>query len=276
MTTIATRRAPASLSATEADCALPPDTQVSSTTSTSAPATARRRGASPGQRRAGEPPPRARPTGPRAERQRTTGRGSPADDRRGGRGRSARRPRSPAPPPSRPRSTATPRDREVGGQHQPQPGRRFGRARVIRLVPPQVLGKRTAPDRVADRRHRVREQFPGLAPGQVALIAPGEPDWRRPPAGPAGHASDATNRHRQSAATPTAHARRWIVGYIPVCSTIHYLGFRSEQPLRRQGRGVPFQPLRASVAATMAALSHASSVTSTGPNRRSPRRPGRG
>ena len=39
MTRIATRRAPASLSATAADCALPPDTQVSSTTSTSAPAT---------------------------------------------------------------------------------------------------------------------------------------------------------------------------------------------------------------------------------------------
>ena len=39
MTTIATRRAPASFSATAADCALPPDTQVSSTTRTSAPAT---------------------------------------------------------------------------------------------------------------------------------------------------------------------------------------------------------------------------------------------
>ena len=110
MTTIATRRAPASLSATAADCALPPDTQVSSTTSTSAPATVPSTRSQPGSTPRREPPPRARPRGPRAERRRTTGRGrqrmtaraAPAARHDGG--------EPPGPPPSRPRSTATLRD----------------------------------------------------------------------------------------------------------------------------------------------------------------------
>ena len=87
---------------------------------------------------------------------------------------------------------------QVDVQHLPQSPGGFCRTRAVRLVPPQVAGEPTAPDRVADRRHRVREQLPGLSKRQVALIAPGEPDRRRPPAGPADHPPDARNRHRQT------------------------------------------------------------------------------
>ena len=97
---------------------------------------------------------------------------------------------------------------EITAQHRPQPRRRFHRARAVRLVPPQINRELTTPHRVSDRRDRVREQFPRLAPGQVALIAPGKPDRRRPPAGPAGHPSMLRTATDKTPPTKPAHKPR--------------------------------------------------------------------
>jgi hypothetical protein len=127
----------------------------------------------------GQPGKRKIDARPDDSRQRMTARPSPAarhhaNDRR--RGRHPRR------APDR-----LPVVHQVGGQHRPQPRRRFGRVGPVRLIPPQVNRERTAPDRVSDRSHHVREQLPGLPPGEITLVTPGNPDLGRPPASPAEH-----------------------------------------------------------------------------------------
>ena len=51
---------------------------------------------------------------------------------------------------------------QVDVQHLPQSLGGFRRASAVRLVPPQIAGEPAAPDRVGDRRDRVRKQLPGL------------------------------------------------------------------------------------------------------------------
>ena len=149
--------------------------------------------------------------GQRMTARRGRGRSAPPRPRPGrplGRDRSAPPRRRPGRPSSPPRATPTPCDLQIGGQ----PPAAAGPADSSAPAPSDLYRHRSSASRPPLTAYPIgatasASSPPGLAARQVALIAPGKPDRRRPPAGPlADHLSMLRTSHRQNPSADHRHA----------------------------------------------------------------------